>query len=163
MPLFAILFFVFSIFNAGAPLSLNFIGEFLALTGTFQNSPVVGFLGASGIFLSAIYSIWLFNRVTFLNYSPFFNQPIIKNTSPGTKLELGDLNRIEFFLIIPLLVATLAFGIWPNTILESLHYPVTQLLVNIDGSEFTRYVFYITNEINEFDALASINQLPIIE
>ena len=163
MPLFAILFFIFSIFNAGAPLSLNFIGEFLALTGTFQNSPVVGFLGASGIFLSAIYSIWLFNRVTFLNYSPFFNKPIIKNINPGTKLALGDLNRIEFFLIIPLLIATLAFGIWPNSILESLHYPVTQLLVNIDGSEFSRYIFFCTNEINEFDALASINQLPIIE
>jgi NADH-ubiquinone oxidoreductase chain 4 len=57
MPIFATLFFVFSIFNAGAPLSLNFIGEFLALTGTFQNSPIVGFLGASGIFLSAVYSI----------------------------------------------------------------------------------------------------------
>lgn len=57
MPLFAILFFVFSIFNAGAPLSLNFIGEFLALTGTFHNSPFVGFIGATGIVFSAIYSI----------------------------------------------------------------------------------------------------------
>jgi NADH-ubiquinone oxidoreductase chain 4 len=46
----------------------------LALAGTFQKSPVVGFLGASGIFLSAIYSIWLFNRVVFLGFSPFFNK-----------------------------------------------------------------------------------------
>lgn len=163
MPIFATLFFIFSIFNAGAPLSLNFIGEFLALTGTFQNSPIVGFLGASGIFLSAVYSIWLFNRVTFLNYSPFFNQPTITNIKPGSKLELGDLNRREFFLIIPLLIATVIFGIWPNTILESLHYPITQLLINVDSSEFSQYVYFITPEFNEFDALASINKLPIIE
>lgn len=163
MPIFATLFFVFTIFNAGAPLSLNFIGEFLALTGTFQNSPVVGFLGASGIFLSAVYSIWLFNRVVFLNYSPFFNQPIITNINPGTKLPLGDLDRREFFLIIPLLFATIAFGLWPNVILESLHYPVTQLIVNIDSSEFSRYLYFITPEFTEYDSLASIDQLPIIE
>jgi len=89
MPLFAILFFVFSIFNAGAPLSLNFIGEFLALTGTFHNSPFVGFIGATGIVFSAIYSIWLYNRITFLGYSPFFNRPVISSISSGSKLPLG--------------------------------------------------------------------------
>jgi len=53
----------------------------------------------------------LFNRIVFLGYSPFFNQPIITDVSPGTKLPLGDLNRREFFLIIPLLFATIAFGL----------------------------------------------------
>jgi len=53
----------------------------------------------------------LFNRVVFLGYSPFFNQPIITNISPGTKLPLGDLDRREFFLILPLLFATIAFGL----------------------------------------------------
>jgi NADH:ubiquinone oxidoreductase subunit 4 (subunit M) len=70
------------------------------------------------------------------------------------------LNRREFFLIIPLLIATVAFGLWPNTILESLHYPVTQLLINVDSSEFSRYIYFITPE---FNSLASIDQLPIIE
>jgi NADH-ubiquinone oxidoreductase chain 4 len=163
MPIFSILFFIFTIFNAGAPLSLNFIGEFLALTGTFQNSPVVGFLGASGIFFSAVYSIWLYNRVAYLGYSPFFNQPIITSIKTGSKLELGDLDRREFFLIIPLLIATVAFGLFPNTILESLHYPVSQLLINVDSSEFTRYLYFITPEFTEFDALASTLTLPEIE
>jgi hypothetical protein len=73
------------------------------------------------------------------------------------------LNRREFFLIIPLLIATVAFGLWPNTILESLHYPVTQLLINVDSSEFSRYIYFITPEFTEFNSLASIDQLPIIE
>jgi hypothetical protein len=69
------------------------------------------------------------------------------------------LNRREFFLIIPLLIATVVFGLWPNTILESLHYPITQLLINVDYSEFSRYIYFITPEFNELDALASTDQL----
>jgi len=36
MPLFAILFFLLCLANCGAPLSLNFIGEFLSLYGVFE-------------------------------------------------------------------------------------------------------------------------------
>jgi NADH-ubiquinone oxidoreductase chain 4 len=153
MPLFAITFFIFSIFNAGAPLSINFIGEFLALTGTFQNSPLVGFLGATGIVFSAIYSIWLFNRMTFLGYSPFFNQVVVKPSD--TKISVGDLDRRELYLILPLLITTIAFGLFPNVILDSLHYPVTNLLVDTDANPFTRYFYYFIIEDSDF--IPSIN------
>jgi NADH-ubiquinone oxidoreductase chain 4 len=153
MPLFSILFFIFTIFNAGAPLSLNFIGEFLALTGTFQNSPLVGFLGATGIIFSAIYSIWLYNRVAFLGYSPFFNQVVVKSTD--TKIPVGDLDRREFFLILPLLIATVTFGLFPNLILDTLHYPVSQLLVDVDANPFSRYFYYFI--VEESDFIPSMN------
>jgi NADH-ubiquinone oxidoreductase chain 4 len=153
MPLFSILFFIFTIFNAGAPLSLNFIGEFLSLVGTFNNAPLVGFLGATGIVFSAIYSIWLFNRVAFLNYSPFFKQVEIKSTD--SKNSLGDLDRREFFLILPLLIATVAFGLFPNLILDSLHYPVSQLIVDTEANPFSRYFFYFI--IDQSDFIPSLN------
>jgi hypothetical protein len=47
----------------------------------------------------------------FLGYSPFFNLPVITDVGPAAKLPLGDLNRREFFLILPLLIATVAFGL----------------------------------------------------
>lgn len=162
MPLFAILFFIFTIFNAGAPLSLNFVGEFLTLTGTFQNSPLVGFLGATGIVFSAVYSIWLFNRVAFLNYSPFINQPTL-NLNKESKLPLGDLDRREFFLILPLLIPTIAFGLFPNTILESLHYPVSQLLINVDANEFSRYIYYFVVDPNDYSPFADLSDITKIE
>lgn len=143
MPIFGLLFFIFTVFNAGAPLSVNFIGEFLALAGTFDNSPLVGLIGATGIVFSAVYSIFLFNRIAFLNYSPFFNRSTV-NTKTDTKLLLGDLTRREFFLMLPLLIATVGFGIFPNTILDSLHYPVSQLLINIDDKVNLANNFYIT-------------------
>jgi NADH-ubiquinone oxidoreductase chain 4 len=57
MPLLTIMFFVFTLFNMAVPLSLNFVGEFLSLLGIFQRSPIIGALGATGIFFSACYSI----------------------------------------------------------------------------------------------------------
>jgi len=37
MPLFSILFFILCLGNAGTPLTLNFLGEFLSLYGTFES------------------------------------------------------------------------------------------------------------------------------
>jgi NADH-ubiquinone oxidoreductase chain 4 len=57
MPLFTIMFFLFTLANMGVPLSANFVGEFLSLMGIFQRSTIIGALGATGIFFSACYSI----------------------------------------------------------------------------------------------------------
>lgn len=118
MPVFTIIFLLFSLFNAAAPLSANFVGEFLSLTGVFQRSPVVGFLGASGIVLSACYSIWMYNRVSYGAWTPYL--------VPTT-----DLNRREFMLLLPLLIATVVFGILPNILLNSFHFNVSTLLYTI--------------------------------
>lgn len=37
----------------------------LALTGVFQRNPLVAIIGSTGIILSAAYSIWLYNRISF--------------------------------------------------------------------------------------------------
>jgi NADH-ubiquinone oxidoreductase chain 4 len=57
MPLFTLLFFLFILFNTAIPLSLNYLGEFLSLNGLFNQSPFIAVLGATGIILSAAYSI----------------------------------------------------------------------------------------------------------
>ena len=55
MPLFAILFFILCLANCGAPLTLNFIGEFLSLYGVFERSSLYGlFASSSIIFLQPI-------------------------------------------------------------------------------------------------------------
>ena len=117
MPVFTILFLCFTLFNAAVPLSLNFLGEFLSLAGIFQRSPLVGILGASTIVLSAIYSIWLFNRISYGQFSIH-----LKPTK--------DISRREFMLLLPLLLGTLILGIYPNVVLDTLHVSVTTLLYN---------------------------------
>ena len=116
MPVFTILFFIFTLANTGIPLSLNFLGEQLALIGMWDKNPIVAILGASGILLSACYSLFLYNRLSYGDYSPHI--PIIK-----------DVNRREFYLLISLFIPTFVLGIFPNIILDSLHSSVTALLI----------------------------------
>jgi NADH-ubiquinone oxidoreductase chain 4 len=118
MPVFSILFFIFTLANTGIPLTLNFLGEQLSLIGIWQNNPIIASLGATGIVLSACYSIFLYNRVSFGNYSLYL--PPLK-----------DINRREFYLLISLLIPTVILGIFPNIILESLHTSVSALLFQL--------------------------------
>ena len=118
MPVFTILFFVFTLCNTGIPLSLNFLGEQLSLIGIWQQNPIIAFLGATGIVLSACYSLFLYNRLSFGSYSPHL--PLLK-----------DINRREFYILISLLIPTILFGILPNILLNPLHTTISTLLYNI--------------------------------
>jgi len=118
MPLFSIMFFVFTIFNAAVPLSANWAGEFLCLAGAFQRNPVFAVLGSTGIVLSAAYSIWLYNRIAFGSWSKYLNYTT-------------DLTRREFMLLLPLLFVAVVFGIFPNIILDSVHATTSGLLYSI--------------------------------
>ena len=115
MPVFTIFFFIFILANTGIPLTLNWLGEQLSLLGMWQRSPIVAVLGASSIVFSAIYSIYLYNRISYGAYSPYLGSLI-------------DLNRREFNLFIALIIPTFMFGILPNVILNTLHVSVSTLL-----------------------------------
>ena len=74
MPLFSILFFMLCLGNCGAPLTLNFIGEFMSLYGVFERLPLIGLLASSSIIFSAAYTIYMFNRIALGgSFSKFFN------------------------------------------------------------------------------------------
>jgi len=57
MPIFSIIFLIFSLANIGFPGTVNFIGEFLVLVGTFKLNTTVAFLSATGMVLGAVYVI----------------------------------------------------------------------------------------------------------
>ena len=118
MPVFTVLFFIFTLCNTGIPLSLNFLGEQMSLIGIWERSSIVAILGATGTVLSACYSIYLYNRISYGSYSPYL--------SP-----LKDINRREFILLLTLLLPTIIFGIFPNIILDSLHASLSTLLYNL--------------------------------
>ena len=115
MPVFTILFLIFTLSNTGIPLTLNFLGEQLSLIGIWERSPLIATLGATGIVLSAIYSIYLYNRISYGIYSPHL-KPI------------KDISRREFILLITLLLPTVLLGIFPNMILDGLHFSTSSLL-----------------------------------
>jgi len=70
MPLYSILFFLFTIANMSFPGTCNFIGEFLIFLGIADSLAVkepfiLLIFSGFGIILSAIYSIYLLNRILF--------------------------------------------------------------------------------------------------
>ena len=117
MPLCSFFFFIFCLGNCGAPLTLNFVGEFLSLYGAFERMPILGALAASSIVFSAAYSIYLFNKVAFGgSFSLFFKDNFI------------DLSKREFSILLILALFTVLFGIYPSFILDGIHYGVSGLI-----------------------------------
>jgi NADH:ubiquinone oxidoreductase subunit 4 (subunit M) len=57
MPIFAIIFILFSLANIGFPLSYNFIGELQIILGLISKGLLYGFIGLLGIILSIIYTM----------------------------------------------------------------------------------------------------------
>lgn len=121
MPMFSILFFILCLGNCGVPLTLNFIGEFLSLYGTFVRQPFFGVLASSSIIFSAAYTIYMFNRTAFAgSYSKFFT------------VNIPDLNKREFYMLLTLVIFTVVLGVYPSPILDGLNYSVTTLIYNSD-------------------------------
>ena len=118
MPMFTLMFFLFTLANMSTPLTLNWIGEFLSLAGIFQRNPIIGTLGATGIFFSAVYSIWMYNRISYGKFSKYY--PITT-----------DINRREFMLLLTLLIPTIVFGLFPSIILNTISLSVSSLIYYI--------------------------------
>jgi NADH-ubiquinone oxidoreductase chain 4 len=112
MPIFSILFFILCLGNCGAPLTLNFIGEFMSLYGVFERLPIAGALASSSIILSAAYTIFMYNRIAYAGSFAmrFWNE------------YLPDINKREFVMLLTLVLFTIILGIYPSIILDGLHY-----------------------------------------
>ena len=121
MPILSILFFILSLGNCGAPLTLNFVGEFMSLYGVFERLPLAGILGSSSIIFSAAYTIFMFNRIFF--GGSFYFKHWFKY--------IPDLNKREFFILVILVIFTVLLGIYPSIILDSLNYYTYNLLYYI--------------------------------
>lgn len=118
MPVFSIVFFLAILANMGVPLSINWVGEFLALAGVMEQSFLACALGATGIVLSATYSTWLWARISTGSRSAYITQT-------------NDINYTEIIIVIPFIIVTLLLGIVPNFLLSGLEVNAISLLYSI--------------------------------
>lgn len=121
MPIFTIIFLIFTMANIGLPVTSSFVGEFLLLLGAFKVSLFSAFFGATGMVLGGCYSLWLFNRVVYGNLK-------IQYLS-----KFQDISHREFFVFIPLLAGVFVMGIYPEIFLESIHGSVQNLVVQLNA------------------------------
>ena len=116
MPIFTIFLLFFTFSNIGFPGTSSFIGEILIFLGLFQFSSILTLFIIINTILSAAYSIWLYNRLSFgmlkLQYISSFQ----------------DISRREFWLLYYFLILILLFGLYPNLILNELHISIFNLI-----------------------------------
>nr|YP_009922164.1 Nad4 [Metschnikowia sp. 13-106.1]QMS50719.1 Nad4 [Metschnikowia sp. 13-106.1] len=105
MPFLAVYFIIFSFCNTGTPLSLNFIGEMLSLTGSINRAPILGALAAFSVTLSASYQMKITNRLTGGIKTPYISLT-------------ADCTYRETFLMLALMFPTIFFGLFPNSMLN---------------------------------------------
>jgi len=117
MPLYAMMFLVFTMANVGLPGTSGFVGEFLTLIGTFKTSIPAATVAATGVILSAGYALWLYRKVVF--------GALTKPSLVGIK----DITFREGLLLVPLVILTIWFGVYPKPVLD-ISAASVQLLVN---------------------------------
>ena len=106
MPIFMVFFIIFTLGNLGLPITSSFIGEFLVLIGCFSINSSTALLSGTGMVLGAAYSLWLCNRIGFGNIKTY------------SIFEFYDLNRREFYVLLPFLFLTFLIGIYPEIIIS---------------------------------------------
>lgn len=114
MPIFTVVFLIFTLANLGLPGTSNFVGEFLLLNSLFQVSPSSSFLAATSVILAGAYSLWLFNRVSY------------GNSKLNPKL---DLSLREFMVFFPLVLGTFYLGLNPSNLFSGLHSAVSNIYI----------------------------------
>ena len=107
MPIFSVFFLLFTLANIGLPGTVNFVGEFLVLIGTWKVNTTVTFLGAAGLILGAVYAIWFYNRLVFGQVRLYSLQNFV------------DLKKREIHVLLPLGVLTILMGIYPIIFLNT--------------------------------------------
>ncbi|MEK7819046.1 MAG: NADH-quinone oxidoreductase subunit M [Bacteroidota bacterium] len=128
MPIFSTLFLIITFSSIGVPGLNGFVGEFLILLGAFKSTILSrGFsiVSALGVVLSAIYMLWMYQRVFFGVVSKDENR------------NLKDLNKTEIFVLSLILIFVLWIGIYPSTFLKLTEISSAKILtVLFDTSKY---------------------------
>src|SRR5206468_4834971 len=106
VPRLSAAFLVITLSSIGLPSLNGFIGEFLVLLGTFRWEPRFAVFAATGVILSAVYMLWMVQRVY---YGDLTND---KN------LRLADLSPREWAVIVPVVATAIFMGIAPTIFLR---------------------------------------------
>jgi NADH-quinone oxidoreductase subunit M len=100
--------------SMGLPGFAGFMGEVMIFFGAFQSQSINGLVPAwmaitatLGLLLGAAYYLWTIQRMFYGTYSV-----------RSSLMDLTDLDRREFIMLLPLALAALVFGILPQLLLN---------------------------------------------
>jgi NADH-quinone oxidoreductase subunit M len=125
LPHYAAIFGLFTFASIGLPGLSGFIGEFLVILGAFQYNGWVAAASMLVVIASAVYMLWMFQRVFFTVPSDW-----MRRWWPN----LRDMSRNEWIALSPLVVLVVALGVYPVPVLDLLAAPVERIIDAVNGS-----------------------------
>ncbi|MEI7593365.1 MAG: NADH-quinone oxidoreductase subunit M [Actinomycetes bacterium] len=118
-PVFAGLFTLVMLASIGVPGLSGFVGEFLALLGTYISHPWWAVVAATGAILASLYMLWAYQRV-------FHGEPDEDNKS------FPDLVTAEKLVMVPLVLLIVFLGVYPKPVLDRIGPSVDRILVHVE-------------------------------
>ena len=116
MPMYAVLFMLFTMASVGLPGTSGFVGEFLALVGTYHASSWAAAVATTGIILGAAYMLYLYWRVVY------------GTQRHADAAAMPDLDARELWLLAPIAAAVLWMGVYPESFLSPMRADVGRLV-----------------------------------
>jgi NADH-quinone oxidoreductase subunit M len=131
MPRLTAAFMIITLASIGLPGLNGFIGEFLIMLGAFRWDPryVVG--AGLGVILSAVYMLWMFQRVYY------------GTVTHDENATLPDLLPHEWGSVIPLCAIALVMGVFPAVFLKPMEPSVTRIVERLQNTQTLR----VSNEM----------------
>ena len=126
MPRLTAAFMIITLASIGLPGLNGFVGEFLILLGAFRWDPRFAVAAGLGVILSAVYMLWMFQRV-------FFG-PITHEENAA----LPDLQPREWAGVLPLCAMALVMGIFPTLFLRPMEASVDALVQRMQATQTLR-------------------------
>jgi NADH-quinone oxidoreductase subunit M len=122
LPSYAAMFGLFTFASIGLPGLSGFVGEFLVILGAFRYNGLVAGAAMLVVVASAVYMLWLFQRV-------FFTVP--SGWARRWWPRLHDLTRIEWLTLTPLALLAVLLGVFPAPILDAIAPAVDRMLQSV--------------------------------
>jgi NADH-quinone oxidoreductase subunit M len=120
MPRYAAFFMVFLLSSIGLPGLNGFVGEFLILQGAFLEKASYAVWAAFGIILSAVYMLWMYQRV------------FLGTTEHEENRALEDISLREVVILVPLVILALWMGLYPSTFLRKMDTSIQKVVDRIE-------------------------------
>jgi NADH-quinone oxidoreductase subunit M len=104
--------------SVALPLTNGFVGEFLLLNGLFQYNGWLAIFGGLTVILGAVYMLRGYQKM------------MLGETTERT-LSFADLTANEKWVLIPICILIIAFGVYPKPILDLTEPSVNALLKGV--------------------------------
>ena len=104
-PVLTTLFLIVTLATLAMPGSANFVGEFFILLGVFESKLAVAIIASTGVILASVYALRLYIRSM--------------HNRQGPAVTSFEMSVRDGLVLVPLVIAVLAFAVYPQLALEA--------------------------------------------